>query len=83
MRKIVPGAGEKGQSKNRRILTFEPCGPVSAMLESELKKLASEKERRPRGALRRVIQLCIVNALGPKYPKLMERYKTLAEEDAA
>lgn len=69
--------------KRRHTLVFEPSGPVRAMVELELKKMGRAKANRPHGALRKVLEGCVVDALGSKYPKLFERYQVLKEEGAA
>ena len=59
--------------KKRNILTFEPCGPVSSMIENELRG-------KRRGAKTDLLQNAVVALLRAKYPKLAERYDVLAEE---
>ena len=60
----------------RRIETFEPCGPIAQMIDNETKNKA-------RGAKTRLLQEAIADKLGPKYPKLLERFRVLIEESAA
>ena len=68
----------KPTPKTRRIYSFEPCGPVSAMVAAELKRKFNGRSRK----LREVLEECVVAALSLKYPKLAERFRARGEEGA-
>lgn len=60
----------------RRMIGCAPCGPILSMIDIELRG-------KHRGAKAQLLQEAIFKMLGPKYPKLAERYKVLREEKAA
>lgn len=66
----------RANGKRREIISFEPCGPVRAMLANELRRSA-------RGAQTALMERAVVSLLGDKYPKLRERFQVLQEERAA
>ena len=57
----------------RGVKTWEPCGPVSAMLACELRG-------KGRGAQTRLLDEAVARLLGPKYPKLFDRFQVLRDE---
>lgn len=65
----------KRETTKRNIQTFEPCGPVSLMIQNELRG-------KSRGAKTKLMERALVNLLGAKYPKLAERFEILNEEAA-
>ena len=72
--KNLPKTRKKESKRNNT--SFEFSGPIRSMLLNEL----GAKPRR--GAKKRLIELLIIEKLGPKYPKLMERFNVLREEGA-
>ena len=60
----------------RRIETFEPCGPIAQMIDNAARG-------KSRGWKTRFFQDAIANMVGQRQPKLMEKYQTLREEEAA
>ncbi len=56
-----------------RVVTFKPCGPVSAMLDNHTRGKGW-------GAMSRVLEAAIVEHLGPRYPKLRTRFNVLRDE---
>ena len=64
------------QAPRRQFVSWEPCGPVSSILQCELRG-------KGRGARTRLIEHCIIHTLCMKYPKLAERYSVLVGERAA
>lgn len=69
---------EKAAEK-RKILTYDPRGPVRQMLAAEIAKRTQEGYRAP---LRGTLDECVVAHLGPKYPELLEKYNKLREAQA-
>lgn len=77
---------QKKSSSNdkRRIYGWEPSGPIVSMLQAATKG-------KSRGARSRIIEDALAQYLGPRFPKLMDRYQTMrrvlvdiqAEHDAA
>jgi len=67
--------GRPNGDNKRRIITFEPSGPVASMLDCELRS-------KPRGARTALLERAIVALLGAKYPKLRRRFDVLADESA-
>ncbi|MEI8288641.1 MAG: hypothetical protein WCH99_04160 [Verrucomicrobiota bacterium] len=61
------------EKPKRNIVTFEPCGPVSSMIENELRG-------KKRGAQTILLEKAVVNLLRSKYPKLAARYDVLQQE---
>lgn len=59
----------------RTIVSFEPSGPVAAMLQNETRG-------KRRGTRTKLVERAIVELLRNKYPKLAERFDVLAEEAA-
>lgn len=55
----------------RKLIGFEPSGPVAEMVQFELRSGLTKT---------RLMEDCIVKALGAKYPKLACRYWILREE---
>ena len=58
----------------RRIETFEPCGPIAAMIDNETRN-------KPRGAKVTLFEMALANFLGPKYPKQLQRFQALREAE--
>lgn len=63
------------RAKKRRIRSFEPCGPIQAIIDNELRSGGA-------GALRRYMEECVMAKSGLKYPKLAQRFLVLREEAA-
>ena len=61
------------KKKKRHLEVFEPCGPIRAMIENELRG-------KSRGAKVRLFEDALAQYLGPRYPKLQERFQILCEE---
>ncbi|MEN6533334.1 MAG: hypothetical protein ABFD89_06705 [Bryobacteraceae bacterium] len=61
--------------------SFEPCGPIKEMITLELNNRGRGRGVK-RGLKTKLFEDCIANALGGKYPKLMDRFKVLREEAA-
>lgn len=57
----------------RNIMTFEPSGPIAAMMECELRGAGY-------GARTRLIETALAALLGCKYPKFLERFNILHDE---
>jgi hypothetical protein len=57
----------------RNIVAFEPCGPIGQMIGFEVR-------RKPRGAMKRLLEHALFALLGKKYAKLAERYLVLRQE---
>jgi len=51
----------------RKIVTFEPSGPISAMIHNELRG-------KGRGAKTKLMERALMALLGKKYPKLADRH---------
>jgi hypothetical protein len=60
----------------RRIISFEPCGPVGAMIDIEVRG-------KKRGAQTRLIEEALATHLARKYPKLFDRFTILRAEGVA
>lgn len=56
----------------RRIETFEPCGPIAAMIDNETRN-------KPRGAKVTLFENALAQLLGSKYPKQLQRFQTLRD----
>ena len=67
------GAPVSRPTSQRNIVCFEPCGPVAAMLELEVKN-------KIRGTRTKLLEAAVAEHLGKRYPKLMARYLVLLEE---
>lgn len=63
----------KPSKKTRNIIGFEPCGPIAEMLNNEFRAGSSKT---------RIMEDLVAKAVGPKYPKLLERFRILREEAA-
>ena len=61
------------QTRTRRIHSFEPCGPVAAMI-------ANETRGKGRGAKSALYEVAVVALDGRKYPKSLARWQVLNEE---
>lgn len=59
--------------KRRKIITFEPSGPVASILEAALRG-------KSRGARTKLIESAIVEQHRKQFPKLAARYDVLREE---
>ncbi len=61
------------QKRTRRVETFEPSGPVACMIDNELRG-------KSRGAKAQLMERALATLLGAKYPKLLERWQVLQDE---
>ncbi len=61
------------QKAKRRVVSFEPSGPVAAMIENETRHGTY-------GAQTRLMEEALMALLGAKYPKCRARWEALREE---
>lgn len=62
-----------GTKRSRDTVTFEPCGPISAIIDKETRNGGH-------GARTRYLEKCVATTSGKKHPDLLQKYRVIYEE---
>jgi hypothetical protein len=65
------------KSHKRQVLSYDPHGPIRGML---VREIASRRRANSRAPVRTLFDDMVIAYLGPKYPKLLDRYNALGVE---